>query len=114
MTGLRLFEMKSVDRPVKPLFGFAVEDYMAKYGYAEEQLANKYGFGMILNGYDVEEGIQKKLKDLSDDFGILMFVFGFNGIRFADFKLLEAYLNDLGYTELKDVYEDRVVFAKEM
>lgn len=114
MTDLRLFEMKSSEGPVKPLFGFAVEEYMAKYGYTEEKLANEYGFGMVLNGYDVEEGIQKKLKDLSDDFGVLMFVFGFNGIRFADFKLLEAYLNELGYSELKDVYEDRVVFAKEM
>lgn len=114
MTDLRLFEMKSVNGPVKPLFGFAVEDYMAKYSYTKEQMANKYGFGMVLNGYDVEEGIQKKVKDLSDDFGVLMFVFGFAGVRFADFKLLEAYLNDLGYLELKDVYEDRVVFAKEM
>ena len=114
MTDLRLFEMNSSEGPVKPLFGFAVEDYMAKYGYTKEQLANEYGFGMILNGYDVEEGIQKKVKDLSDDFGILMFVFGFNGVRYTDFKLLETYLNDLGYSELKDVYEDRVVFAKEM
>ena len=114
MTDLRLFEMKSSEGPVKPLFGFAVEDYMAEYGYTKEQVANKYGFGMSLNGYDVEEGIQKKLKDLADDFGVLMFVFDFNGVRFADFKLLEDYLNDLGYFELKDVYEDRVVFAKEM
>lgn len=114
MTDLRLFEMKSVNGPIKPLFGFAVEEYMAAYGYTKGQMANEYGFGVILNGYDVEEGIKKKLKDLSDDFGVLMFVFGFAGVRFADFKLLEAYLNDLGYFELKDVYEDRVVFAKGM
>lgn len=114
MTDLRLFEMKSVSGPVKPLFGFAVEEYMAAYGYTKEQMANEYGFGVILNGYDVEEGIKKKIKDLSDDFGVLMFVFGFDGIRFADFKHLEAYLNYLGYFELKDVYEDRVVFAKGM
>ena len=114
MTDLRLFEMKRSKGPVKPLFGFAVEEYMAAYGCTKEQMTNEYGFGMILNGYDVEEGIKKKLKDLSDDFGVLMFVFGFNGVRFADFKLLEAYLNDLGYFELKDVYEDRVVFAKGM
>lgn len=113
MTDLRLFEMKSSEGPVKPLFGFAVEDYMEKYGYTEAQMTNEYGIGMVLNGYDVEEGIRKKLKAF-DDFGVLMFVFGFDGIRYADFKLLVSYLNDLGYSELKAVYEDRAVFAKEM
>ena len=112
MTDLRLFEMKSTKGPVKPLFGFAVEEYMAAYGRTEEQLANSYGFGMILNGYDLKEGLLKKLKDLSDDFDILMFVFGFNGTLYADIKRMEAYLNDLGYFELKDVYDDRMVFAK--
>lgn len=113
MTDLRLFEMKSSNGPVKPLFGFAVEEYMAAYGYTKAQMDNEYGVGMILNGYDVEEEIYKKVKAF-DDLGVLMLVFGFDGVRFADFKLLEAYLNDLGYSELKDVYEDRVVFAKEM
>lgn len=114
MTDRKLFEMKSSNGPVKPLFGFAIEDYMEKYGYTKAQLANEYGVGIILNGGDTEEGIKKEIKDLSDDFGVLMFVFGFDRVLYADFKTLETYLNGLGYSELKDVYEDRVVFAKEM
>lgn len=102
------------------LFGFAVADYCAEYSVDPKDVpANEHIVGAILEPDDFE-GF--KLAALIDELycvvdegeWVRMFVFDINAISDRNVIELKNYIeNELGFKELENVYEDRVVFVKE-
>lgn len=102
------------------LFGFAVADYCAEYSVDPKDVpANEYIVGAILEPDDFE-GF--KLAALIDELycvadegeWVRMFVFDINAISDRNVIELKNYIeNELGFKELENVYDDRIVFVKE-
>lgn len=97
---------------VYPLFGFAINDYAAKYGMPSEALKDFWIFGAILDKSDDSYNFFAFMNSLREAGNIRLFVFDINYISndFVD-KLVQKFEADGIYEELKDCYEDRVVFA---
>lgn len=103
------------------LFGFAVADYCAEYSVDLKDIpTNEYIVGAILEPDDFK-GF--KLAALIDELycvvdkgdWVRMFVFDIDTISNRNIVELKNYIeNALGFKELENVYENRVVFAKEM
>lgn len=105
------------------LFGFAVADYCAEYSVDLKDIpADECIIGAILEPDDFK-GSKLCIEDLTDELccavdereSVRMFVFDINTISNRNIVELKNYIeNSLGFKELENVYEDRVVFAKEM
>ena len=102
------------------LFGFAVADYCAEYSVDPKDVpANEHIVGAILEPDDFE-GF--KLAALIDELycvvdegeWVRMFIFDINNLSNRNIVELKNYIeNALGFKELENVYEDRIVFVKE-
>lgn len=102
-----------------PLFGFAVADYLAEQNLTTEDLedlASDYIFGAVMEHGDLNEDFHAFMeKLLSDEDGVLvsMCVFDFGTFTDQDIEDLKFWFeNAAGWRELKDVYEDRIVFVR--
>jgi hypothetical protein len=98
---------------IRPLFGFAVSDYIEHYDIKDSSIIEgDYIFGAVLDKDDITD----KLLDLIAAFiayeeNLSMIIFDINNITDDDIVKLKDYLESLYFTELKDVYEDRIVFV---
>lgn len=105
------------DETVKPLFGFAVDDYIAKYDL--KNYPRLYGPATEL---EVVGGIIEEGDSLDDVFSFIYanVAMGMDLIIFDINKAGEKLIANirrifrliLGYEELEGVYEDRIVFCK--
>lgn len=110
--------MVSEDDALYPLFGFACADYNAKYNINPEQMADYYIFGGVIQEEDMYEELYPHMfrlikKLMKKDSELAMVVLGVNGISDEFCKKIKEELDGaFGFDELKDVYEDRIVFAR--
>lgn len=104
------------------LFGFAVADYCAEYSLDLKDVpTNECIVGAILEPYDFEGFKPAALIDelcnvVDEGECVRMFVFDTDIYPISDRNVVELknYIeNALGYKELENVYEDRIVFVKE-
>ena len=92
------------------LFEFAISDYMAEYSRVQESVEDFTIFGAVLEPGDVTDSffeLIERLTGANDD--IKMLIFDVNRISDNDIAELRRFIE---MYELKDVYEDRIVFAR--
>lgn len=95
---------------IKGLFGFAIDDYRAAYNRSKEDVEEFTIFGSVLEPGDVSDGFFELIERLTgahDD--IKMLVFGIYELCDDEIAELRRFIE---MDELKDVYEDRIVFAR--
>lgn len=98
---------------IRPLFGFAVDDYIEHYEIKDPSIIeDDYILGAVLDKGDITD----KFLDLIAAFiayeeNLSMIIFDINNITDDDIVKIKDYLEPLYFTELKDVYEDRIVFV---
>lgn len=101
---------------VFPLFGFACADYMAVYNADPETMADCYIFGAIIQDVDINTNVDlfRFIKTLmKHDKNLAMIVLDIDGISDDNLDTIKEELDGtFGFDELKDVYEDRIVFAR--
>lgn len=97
---------------IYPLFGFAIEDYITKYGVSSELLKDFWIFGAILDKSDNTDYFFRYMDYLRNAGNIRMFVFDINCISkdFID-KLKRQFIDGGAYDELENCYDDRIVFV---
>lgn len=97
---------------IRPLFGFAIEDYSAKYGFSPEDRKDFWVFGTILDASDDTDYFFTFMDFLRRVGDIRMFVFDINYIsnNFVN-KLKQQFEVGCKYEELEDCYKDRIVFV---
>lgn len=104
------------------LFGFAVADYCAEYSLDLKDIpANERIVGAILEpddfkGFKLAALIDELYSVVDEGEWVRMFVFDIDIYPISDRNVVELknYIeNALGYKELENVYEDRIVFVKE-
>ena len=109
----RFGQAKEISAGMYPLFGFAVQDYMAKYNLKPEDVEKMYIWGAILEEEDECDEMLGTLDVLTISDNLVLFIFDINSIsnefvgRLRD--LFEQYEQ---FEELKDCYEDRIVFGR--
>lgn len=101
------------ENPVKPMFGFALEDYTEKYDIHEDALTGHKVFGAIIDKDDSENDIKTIVHMACDLTDTIIHVYDINNASDDHIRFLnEAYQDiNVGFSELPDVYEDRIVFA---
>ena len=105
----RMYDVKPDD-----LFSFAVGDYLYKYNYDIEEVKNHYIYGAILESGDINDEFFKLMDIImSGGNGVAMVIFDINKISAADINQLLKLDNTHGFEEMRDCYEDRVVFARD-
>ena len=95
---------------IRGLFAFAVDDYRAAYNRSKEDVEEFTVFGAVLAPVDVTDDffeLIERLTDAHDD--IKMLVFDISRLRDDEIAELRRFIE---MDELKDVYEDRIVFAR--
>lgn len=102
------------------LFGFAVADYCAEYSVDPKNVpANEYIVGAILEpddfkGFKLAALIDELYCVVDEGEWVRMFVFDINNLSDRNVvELINHIENALGFKELENVYEDRIVFVKE-
>lgn len=110
----------SEDDVLYPLFGFACADYNTKYNADPTQMKNYYIFGAAIQEEDMDEGLHPHMfrfikKLMKKDTELAMVVLGTKDVpdEFRE-KIMEELDGAFGFDELKDVYEDRIVFARKV
>lgn len=101
------------ENPVKPMFGFAIEDYIEKYDIHEDTLTGHKVFGAVIDNDDSENDIKTIAHMACDLTDTIIHVYDINNASDDHIRFLnEAYQDiNVGFSELPDVYEDRIVFA---
>ena len=99
---------------VRPIFAFAIDDYAALSG--QYLIPEKIDIaGIILDSSDSKESVQAFVQFICTS-TTSIFVFGFDENDEADMDAVnwikEAFHGSV-YKELENVYEDRIVFAKD-
>ena len=95
------------------LFGFAVNDYIADYGIDPKELEDEYLFAAVLNDYDVDDDLKRFIEILTSAYDVSIIIFDISDLDEDAFQKLRGYGEVNGFAELKDVYEDRIVFVSE-
>lgn len=96
-----------------PLFGFAVADYIATYGTTYEDAENCVVFGAVLTGWlaDYELLLEFVTNPANEELKLL--VFEVSALTIEEIEDMIRNINGLnGFTELPNVYENRIVFAR--
>jgi hypothetical protein len=97
-----------------PLFGFAVADYIATYGTTYEDAENCVVFGAVLTGRFARNDqllLEFVTNPVNEELKLL--VFEVSDLTAEEIKDWVRNINGLnGFTELEDVYENRIVFAR--
>lgn len=99
---------------VFPLFGFAVADYIAMYGTTYEDSENCVVFGAVLTGRfsDNEQLLLEFVTNPANE-ELKLLVFDVNELTDEELEDVVRNVDGLnGFTELKNVYDDRIVFAR--
>lgn len=101
---------------IYPLFGFAVGDYLKTYNIPAESAVDYRIFGAVLYSHDVNNDLFQLLKHLiRNNSSLALMVFDIDTLEKEDCdSLMENLDGAYGFTELKDVYEDRIVFARKV
>lgn len=116
-------ELANEETPgILPMFGFAVGEY---YGLYHKELGEKsifdksYVVGAILETDDSWKSIEEFLYATAGNPDIIMFIFDINVFMSSDARVKEfregfdpILANIKGLVELKNVYNDRLVFAR--
>lgn len=92
------------------LFAFAVDEYRAAYNRSKEDVEEFTIFCSVLEPGDVTDDFFELIERLTgthDD--IKMLIFDINGLCDDEIAELQRFIE---MAELKDVYEDRIVFAR--
>lgn len=110
----------SEDDTFYPLFGFACAYYSMKYNADLTQMQNYYIFGAVIQEEDMDEElcphmfrlIKKLMKKNTE---LVMVILGVKDVpdEFRK-KIMEELDGAFGFDELKDAYEDRIVFARKV
>jgi len=110
----------SEDDALYPLFGFACADYNAKFNVDPERMTDYYIFGVVIQEEDMDEELYPHMfrfikKLMKKDTELAMVVLGVKGVpdEFRE-KIVEELDGAFDFDELKDVYEDRIVFARKV
>lgn len=108
------------DDALYPLFGFACAYYNAKFNVDPELMADYYIFGAAIQNEDMDEELCPHMfrlikKLMKKDTELAMVVLGVKDVpdEFRE-KIMEELDGAFGFDELKDVYEDRIVFARKV
>ena len=99
---------------VFPLFGFAVSDYIATYGTTCEDAENCAIFGAVLTGRftDNEQLLLEFITNPTNE-ELKLLVFEVSDLTKEEIEDVVRNVNGLnGFTELENVYENRIVFAR--
>lgn len=99
---------------VFPLFGFAVADYIATYGTTYEDAENCVVFGAVLTGRlaDYELLLLEFVTNPANE-ELKLLVFEISDLTKEEIEDAFRNINGLnGFTELENVYENRIVFAR--
>lgn len=95
---------------IRGLFAFAVDDYLAAYNRSKEDVEEFTIFGSVLEPGDVTDGFFELIERLTIEYDdIKMLVFDVNGLCDDEIAELRRFIE---MNELKNVYEDRIVFAR--
>lgn len=110
----------SEDDALYPLFGFACADYNAKFNVDPERMTYYYIFGAVIQEEDMDEELYPHMfrfikKLMKNDAELAMVVLGAKDVpdEFRK-KIMEELDGAFSFDELKDVYEDRIVFARKV
>ena len=110
----------SEDDTFYPLFGFACNDYNTKFNVDPERMTDYYIFGAVIQEEDMDEELYPHMfrlikKLMKKDTELAMVVIGVKDVpnEFRE-KIMEELDGAFGFNELKDVYEDRIVFARKV
>lgn len=110
----------SEDDALYPLFGFACVDYNEEYDTDSTQMRNYYIFGAVIQEEDMYEELYPHMfrlikKLMKKDTELAMVVLGVKDVpnEFLE-KIMEELDGAFGFEELKDVYEDRIVFTRKV
>lgn len=119
MTGIALKSIHQIDTGTKDdgacdLFGFAVNEYMAKINKTKEEVCNH-----TITGFVVEDDTDYEITDmiaLCFMASIDIIVIGFSKDISDNIKRVRDMVSDNNtlsrhYTEMKDIYENRIVFV---
>ena len=111
----RLFgECRQMADGVFPLFGFAVADYIATYGTTYEDAENCVVFGAVLTGRlaDYELLLLEFVTNPTNE-ELKLLVFEISDLTKEEIEDVVRNVNGLnGFTELENVYENHIVFAR--
>lgn len=107
-------EMTSSDNGIAPLFGFAVDEYIVKYGVSPDDIKDFYIFGAVLNSGDVNDDFFELMLNniMQGGNGVCMLVFDINNLNDEEIRRLRGLEGPRGFEEIDDCYEDRIVFAR--
>ena len=97
-----------------PLFGiFAVSNYIEHYKITDPSIIeDDYIFGAVLDKGDVTDSFLDLITAfINYEENLSMIIFDVNDIADEDLSKLKEHLEHLYFTELEDVYEDRIVFV---
>lgn len=101
------------DPGAQPLFGFAVMDYIYKYDLKPEDTADFMVFGSFISLHLSNDEIETiKLITSNPNFKVLAFCFHRTPTASEIKNFIELFNGINGFTELEDVYENRIVFAR--
>lgn len=102
------FNQKDSANGVRQMFAFAADDYRGQTGKTAQ-----IAIGGILEESDTEETIKEFVSDAISNFADLI-IFDINNVSYT--KVNEVVnlfrINEFGFREIPNVYEDRIVFGK--
>ena len=98
-----------------PIFGFAVDEYIVKYGVSLDDIKDFYIFGAVLNSGDINDDFFELMSNIIMQGGnnVCMLVFDTNNLTVTEEASLKRLEGHHGFEEIEDCYEDRIVFARE-
>lgn len=108
---------KEISDGLFPLFGFACADYLSKYNADKATMDDRYIFGGILESdANVNADFFRFVKLLmKNDKDLVMVIIDIDAISDDSLnEIMEELDGAFGFEELKDVYEDRIVFARKV
>lgn len=107
---------REISDGIFPPFGFACANYMTVYNADPETMADCYIFGGIIRDIDVNVDLFRFIKTLmKHDKNLAMIILDINGVSDDNLDMIKEELDGaFGFDELKDVYEDRIVFARKV
>lgn len=94
-------------------FAFAIEDYIYKYEYSEDEVLDKMVAGCILDA-NTSVDIIKMFIDMAMALDSSMIIFDYSYATHDQVACIEKYFSDdiAAFEELDGVYEDRIVYAR--
>ena len=97
-----------------PLFGFAVDEYIARYGVSPEDVKDFYIFGAILNSEDINDDFFELMSNVIMAGGnrVCMLVFDTTDLTITEEASLKRLEGHHGFEVIEDCYECRMVFAR--